>query len=87
MQKWIYFCCTMMGHGFEVWLYEARRTYSKYITVVEKDKTFRVRFSDHAPIARREREGDCDFFVGRTNFVITTTEDAIDATLRFFGRL
>jgi len=83
--KWIEFCEICMDSGCVVELYEARKTYSKYVSVIKNGKTFKVRFSNHAPIKTREERGDCDFFVGHTNFRITTTDDAIKATARFFS--
>lgn len=83
--KWVYFCDQLIRLGLTVYLYEARQTRSKYITVQRGDKKFKVRFSDHKPIAHREQRGDCDFFVGITNKTRHTTEDAIRATLEYFN--
>lgn len=83
-QKWVQFCEAMLAQGYTVTLYEARRTVSKYVTVSQGERKFTVRFSDHKPILHREQQGDCDFFVGRTNLRVTTTHDAIAATYRFF---
>lgn len=85
MPKWIEFCRRFMQAGFKVYLYEARKTVSKYITVKHDDKAFKVRFSDHAPNYDKEVEGDCDFFVGRTNLDTTNTAQAIRATFNHFG--
>lgn len=84
--KWIEFCEVMLHHGLSMTLYEARQTVSKYITVrsPENGRAFKVRFSNHRPNYRRETEGDCDFFVGRTHLGVTTTVQAIKATLEFF---
>lgn len=83
--KWILFCRVMLRRGFTIRLYEAQRTVSKYVTVMRDEKAFKVRFSDHAPIFEREANGDCDFFVGHTNFGKTSTNDALKATMLFFG--
>lgn len=83
--KWITFCETMLTYGLTVVLYEARQTYSKYVTVKQGKDTYKVRFSNHKPIKARELKGDCDFFVGRTHLGITNTEQAIHATLVHFG--
>lgn len=83
--KWVFFCEVMLKLGMTVSLYEARQTVSKYITVKKDDKQFTVRFSNHAPGYRREQNGDCDFFVGRNNFSITTTGQAILATREYFN--
>lgn len=84
--RWITFCEDMMQRGFQVKLYEAKRTVSKYVTVIGPcGREFKVRFSDHKPIMRREVEGDCDFFVGVTNLGVTNTTHAIMETLMFFN--
>lgn len=85
--KWIEFCERLMSEGFYLKLYEAQRTVSKYITVInprDSSHTFRVRFSNHKPIKHRESSGDCDFFVGTTHLGVTTTDQAIKATIIFF---
>lgn len=73
-----------MNKGFKVSLYEARRTFSKYLTVERDEKKFKVRFSNHKPIKEREENNDCDFFVGVTNYKVTTTEDALKSVYTFF---
>lgn len=83
-QKWIIFAEELLHKGFKISLYEARRTFSKYLTVEKDGKYFKVRFSNHKPIKERELNNDCDFFVGVTNFKVTTTEDALDAVYKFF---
>ncbi len=84
--KWIGFCELVLRSGLTAHLYEARRTVSKYVTVSSPDgRSFKVRFSNHKPIAAREAKGDCDFFVGVTNQTVTTTSQALAATLSFFG--
>jgi len=76
--KWIEFCETMAADGFRCWLYEARQTYSKYITVSNGTTDVKIRFSNHKPDKSRELNGDCDFFVGKTHTGTRTTRDAID---------
>ncbi len=85
--KWIEFCEAMMQAGYCVKLYEARQTFSKYITVIHPASlaSFKVRFSNHKPAFERERSGDCDFFVGRCNNTTTNTAQAIAATLASLG--
>ncbi len=83
-QRWITFCEIMLRRGYQVDMYEARKTVSKYITVKKEGKSFKVRFSNHPPIYERENRGDCDFFVGRTNFRVNTTGDAVRAVINFF---
>lgn len=84
-QKWVEFCEIMLKHGFHLELYEAKRTVSKYITVSNRIATFKVRFSNHAPIKTREVAGDCDFFVGKTHLGITNTSQAVEAVLKHFA--
>lgn len=84
--KWIQFCEAMLARGLGVTLYEARKTVSKYVTVHTRGKpAFKVRFSNHRPNRIREDRGGCDFFVGVANNAVTTTEQAIAATLGHFG--
>lgn len=85
--KWIEFCEICLDSGFSVSLYEARKTFSKYVTVRRGGKQFLVRFSNHPPIKSREIRGDCDFFVGRTNLTTTTTDDAVRAAAVYFSQL
>jgi hypothetical protein len=82
--KWIEFSEEFLKLGFQVTLYEAKTTVSKYITVVKDKHRFKVRFSNHKPIKHRELQGDCDFFVGVTNLRTTNTRMAILATKTFF---
>lgn len=86
VSAWIRFSEHMMKLGFTVKLYEAPRTFSKYITVIgANDVFYKVRFSDHRPILHRELNGDCDFFVGVTNLTITNWTDAVRATIAYFN--
>jgi len=83
--KWISFCYFFLAAGFDVFVYEARQTVSKYITVKKGLKQYKVRFSNHKPIYHREVAQDCDFFVGKTNLGVTNTSNAIKATLQHFN--
>ena len=89
--KWIQFCQKFLELGYDVYLYEARQTVSKYVTVAKSfdgalhQYYFKVRFSDHKPNRHREAKQDCYFFVGKTNYACTTTADAISATLAYFN--
>lgn len=86
-QKWVEFCETLLSEGYGLRIYEARRTVSKCITVMRKGhRSFKVRFSNHRPIAEREDNGDCDFFVGVTNRTVTTTAQALDAVRAHFEK-
>lgn len=85
-QKWIAFCETLIGEGFSCSLYEAKKTYSKYITITfpYSTKEYRVRFSNHKPTVTKQGQKDCDFYVGVSNGITTTTEDALKAVRQFF---
>lgn len=86
-QKWVTFCEVFLQKGFNLWLYEARKTFSKYITIRHpklQGVQYLVRFSNHPPIKYREKNGDCNFFVGKTHLATTTTDEAILAALLFF---
>lgn len=82
---WVRFCDFMLDKGFTITLYEAQKTYSKYITLWKDGKAFKVRFSNHKPIMERELAGDCDFFVGVCHTKTTTTRDAAIAALNYFN--
>ncbi len=84
--KWMLFAEYLINKGFQCNLYEARKTNSKYITISKNNKQFKVRFSDHKPIKRRELAGDCDFFVGMTHTGTRTTRDAYDAVIEYFNK-
>lgn len=78
--KWIEFCEAFINYpGVTLKLYEARKTFSKYITVHYQGFEYKVRFSNHKPIKSRELNQDCDFFVGVNHTKVTTTEMAIKA--------
>lgn len=81
--RWIEFCERMLAEGYAVTLYEARQTVSKYLTIRNCGRRFKVRFSNHG--GHRQTRDDCDFFVGRNSFGTTNTEQAIAATLASLG--
>lgn len=84
-QKWIIFCETLLKEGYTLYLYEANKTFSKYITVRKDNKSFKVRFSNHKPAKDKEFYNDSDFYVGVSNFGTTTTEDALKAVKKYFN--
>ena len=43
IQKWILFCRYFMGKGYKIRLYEARKTVSKYITLIKDGKSWQKR--------------------------------------------
>ena len=80
-QKWVEFCEEMLDRGYNLRIYEARQTASKYITVYANGgkQGFKVRFSNHKPNKGKEMSADCDFFVGITHTGVRTTAQAIAA--------
>lgn len=85
--KWISFCETLLKLGYTLYLKEAQKTYSKYITVrKEGHPRFKVRFSNHMPIKSMELRDSCDFFVGRTHTGVRTTSDALTAVWDHFNK-
>ena len=60
-------------------------TVSKYITLIKDGKSCKVRFSNHRPIREQEKNKDCDFFVGVTNFQVITAHDVALQVLKFFN--
>lgn len=85
-QKWVEFCEKLLEYNYELSLYEAKETVSKYVTVRKHNKEFLVRFSNHKPNRSRESNGDCDFFVGRTHTGVRTTIDALNAVYNYFDK-
>lgn len=79
--KWIVFSETLLRKGWKVKLYRAIHTYSKYLTITKRDRKYKIRFSDHRPNLKKEIENDCDFFVGRSNNQIITTEQVLEKIL------
>ena len=89
VSKWIQFSMYFLNKGYDLELYCAKETVSKYITISHpklKYESFKVRFSNHKPSRLRESRMDCDFFVGVTHFNVSTAKDAALATLTFFRR-
>lgn len=83
--KYILFIEKCLENGYSISLYNAQKTVSKYVTVSNGSKEYKVRFSNHKPSYYRELHKDCDFFVGITNLGVTTWEDAWDATVEYLG--
>jgi len=84
--KWVQYCEFFHNMNYGVILYEAAHTKSKYVYVSDGSRVFKTRFSDHPPNKDKELNGDCNFFVGRSNFNTTHTQEAIMATLKHFEK-
>lgn len=82
--KYLVFAKKALESKFRIGMYFAEITRSKYIYVRWHEFTYKIRFSDHAPNRIKEESGDCDFFVGVTNFNVTTSEDAWKNMIFFF---
>jgi len=84
--KWSVFCELCLKESFTVYLDPAWTTVSKYITVINKDKTkkFKVRFSNHKPNYIKETMSkDCNFYVGKTHTGVRTYSDAFRNLLKY----
>jgi len=82
--KYIEFCEDALSLGLEVYIYEARKTRSKYVYLSRINKRFKVRFSNHKPSRLKQAECDSDFYVGVSHEGVTTTSDAIEAVRDYF---
>ncbi len=71
--RYMAFIKTLIETGWEIKLYEAR--VSKYVFCTKAGQVYKIRFSNHKPLLRKELEEDCDYYVGIShNQVSTTTE-------------
>ena len=71
--KYLRFILRMLREGWEVKLYVANKV-SKYVFVYKGDKIYKIRFSNHKPIIKRELDNDCDFYAGISNLKTMKTE-------------
>jgi hypothetical protein len=55
------------SNGFNVRLYEAKRTESKYVFIQDKTHKYKIRFSTHPIPRHKDKLSDCDFLVGNGN--------------------
>lgn len=76
--KWIQFCEAAISMGFRVGVYAAVTTVSKYIYLSRGGITKKVRFSNHRASYAMEDAGDCDYYIGRGNFGVITTEQLLE---------
>jgi hypothetical protein len=75
--KWIIFCKTMIDRGWNVRLYRAKTTVSKYVFVHKDNLMYKIRFSNHRANRNMEFNDDCDYYVGVGNRYTLTTEELI----------
>ena len=76
--KWIQFCIAMIDLGWSVKLYRAKTTYSKYVYIIKRNKSLKIRFSNHRASFNKEMSSDSDYYVGVGNNGIITTEELIE---------
>lgn len=63
--KYIEFIEFFYNLGFEVGLYRAKTTASKYVFIKKGNKEIKIRFSNHLPNPLKEEKHDSDYYVGR----------------------
>ena len=85
--KWIRFCKEFVDLGFSVSLYKSKISVSKYIYIKKFGRTKKVRFSNHKPNYWKEKNGDCDYFVGISNSQIITTEVVAKKIKKYFKKI
>lgn len=78
--KYLIFIKTMLENGWKVKLYVANKV-SKYVFIIKGDDVFKIRFSNHLPIESKEKENDCDYYVGISHCQTSTTEEIINKIL------
>lgn len=92
--KWVLLIERLIQHNkvrkwkFRIYIYDAKSTNSKYITVVRGEDTFTIRISNHSASSFNFRNRPCDFYVGKHDFSDKwyTYKDAYNATLSHFKR-
>jgi hypothetical protein len=71
--------------NFQVKVIKARTTKSKYLYISNTFKQIKIRYSDHQPNPNQEASGDSDFYVGKSNSNITSTEYVLPQVLTALG--
>lgn len=86
--KYIEFIEYFMNLGFQVSLYNAQTTVSKYVFIKKGEKEIKVRFSNHAPNPSQEYSKDSDYYIGRRHSGKWISSDTIkDQILKDFSTL
>lgn len=81
--KWIIFCKEMIRRGWVVKLHAAKTTVSKYIYLEKGKYNIKVRFSNHKANKIKELNKDSDFYVGKGNKGVITTDQLLNKLLNF----
>lgn len=71
--------------NLKVKVVKSRTTKSKYLYISNRYKEIKLRYSDHAPNPSQEASGDSDFYVGKSNSNITSTEYVLPQVLTALG--
>lgn len=83
--KYIQFCRSVLDMKLRVHLHESKTTRSKYVTITSNKGKFKVRFSNHKPNKGAQEREDSNFYVGVSNGVVTTTDQALEAVKNWAG--
>ena len=81
--KYLQFMKAMKIAGYKIRIYEAG--VSKYIFTFGKGEAndiIKIRFSNHKPLLYKEREEDCDYYVGISNMQVSTTDQIIKQIIK-----
>jgi hypothetical protein len=73
--KWVQFAEAAIKDGWEVKLYRARTTLSKYLFICKGAEQYKIRYSNHRPSYLKEEVADSDFYVGVHHKGCITTEE------------
>ena len=84
--RWLSFSCSMAKEGLSVSVYKSKGYGSRYVTVYDEEKKFKVRFGDHDPVTRYIGLDDCDLYVGSVYGNIVGTKFATRETLKYFKK-
>lgn len=76
--KWIQFSEQMIKQGWEVAVYPAKTTVSKYIYINKNETSLKICFSNHKANNEKETFKDCDYYVGIGNNEVMITERLIE---------
>lgn len=73
--RYMVFIKTLIKAGWKIKLYEAK--VSKYVFCIKGGEIYKIRFSNHKPLLRKELEEDCDYYVGVSHKQVSTTEQIL----------
>lgn len=76
--KWIIFTEQLLQWNWQIFLYRAKSTYSKYLYISKGKQTIKVRFSNHKPNKFNQVNNDSDYYVGISHSESLTTEALLE---------